>query len=43
VSWLDRILHGVVDADPVVLGVCVGVLVLLAAAATVVRRRRRPR
>jgi hypothetical protein len=41
---MQRIVHGVLDADPIALGVCVALVVTLAVAFTVRRllRRRRP-
>jgi hypothetical protein len=41
VRLMERIVHGVLDADPIALGVCVALVVALAVAFTV-RRLRRP-
>jgi len=38
---MERIMHGVLDADPIALGVCVALVVALAVVFTV-RRLRRP-
>ncbi len=41
VGLFARLMHGIVDADPIALGVCVALVVALAVVFTV-RRRRRP-
>jgi len=38
---MERIVHGVVDADPIVLGVCVGLVAALAVVFAILRLRRR--
>ena len=39
---MQRLVHGVVDADPIALGVCVALVVALAVVFTVRRWRRAP-
>jgi hypothetical protein len=40
---MERIVYGVVDADPIALGICVGLVAALAVTFTAVRLRRRAR
>jgi hypothetical protein len=39
VRLMERLIHGLVDADPIALGACVALVVVLAVVFTVRRRR----